>query len=130
MKIYITDLTAYNAGTLVGKWIELPMDKEELAERLDELDEEQLGAVKVLVEDGEDVENAIEIAADEDYRFYDFSLSLQPIEEALAMELADYGVIEVPEKLEPYIDWEKLGRDIMLEGRYLVDDRKVYEILQ
>ena len=30
MKIYITDLAAYNQGHLIGAWISLPMDKEEL----------------------------------------------------------------------------------------------------
>lgn len=32
MKIYITDLEAYNNGFLIGEWAELPMSKDELAE--------------------------------------------------------------------------------------------------
>jgi len=32
MKVYITDLEAYNNGVLVGRWITLPMDRDLLAE--------------------------------------------------------------------------------------------------
>lgn len=34
IKIYLTDLAAYNAGYLVGEWIELPLKKEELDKKL------------------------------------------------------------------------------------------------
>lgn len=31
LKIFVTDLSAYNQGFLIGEWITLPMDKDELA---------------------------------------------------------------------------------------------------
>ena len=34
LKIFVTDLSAYNNGFLVGEWITLPMNKEELAFRV------------------------------------------------------------------------------------------------
>lgn len=34
IKIYITDLAAYNEGTLIGEWVELPMDEDELREKV------------------------------------------------------------------------------------------------
>ena len=34
MDIYITDLSAYNEGFLVGKWIQLPLQREELSDAL------------------------------------------------------------------------------------------------
>jgi antirestriction protein len=37
MKIYITDLEAYNNGHLVGAWLELPMDQDTLAEAMEEV---------------------------------------------------------------------------------------------
>lgn len=37
MKIYITDLEAYNNGYLVGQWLELPMDLDTLAEANEEV---------------------------------------------------------------------------------------------
>jgi len=37
MQVYITDLQAYNEGYLIGRWIELPMSKFELAQALSEV---------------------------------------------------------------------------------------------
>jgi antirestriction protein len=37
IKLYIADLAAYNAGKLVGQWVELPVDEEELDEIIDRL---------------------------------------------------------------------------------------------
>ncbi|MDF1882708.1 antirestriction protein ArdA [Sulfurimonas sp. SAG-AH-194-C21] len=35
MKIYITDLEAYNNGNLIGEWVELPMNEDLLAESIE-----------------------------------------------------------------------------------------------
>ncbi len=35
IRIYVANLGAYNAGVLIGEWIELPMDGEELGKRLE-----------------------------------------------------------------------------------------------
>ena len=37
MRVYITDLEAYNNGHLVGRWITLPMDRDLLAECVEEV---------------------------------------------------------------------------------------------
>ncbi len=37
MKIYLTDLQAYNEGHLVGRWITLPLTGFELAQALSEV---------------------------------------------------------------------------------------------
>jgi len=37
MRIYITDLEAYNLGYLVGEWLDLPMDNNILAEAMEEV---------------------------------------------------------------------------------------------
>ena len=37
MRIYITDLEAYNNGYLVGSWLDLPMDENILAEAMEEV---------------------------------------------------------------------------------------------
>ena len=34
IKIYLTDLAAYNSGYLIGEWIELPLEEAELNEKL------------------------------------------------------------------------------------------------
>ena len=40
MEIYITDLAAYNQGHLIGAWISLPMDEEELQGKINAILEE------------------------------------------------------------------------------------------
>ena len=37
LKIYITDLAAYNAGYLIGRWVELPMNEDELRSEVQEI---------------------------------------------------------------------------------------------
>ena len=37
LKVFITNLGKYNEGELVGKWVELPVYDDELAEILDEI---------------------------------------------------------------------------------------------
>ena len=45
LKVYLTDLKAYNDGALVGKWIELPMSEENLNQELKEVLEQGEKAV-------------------------------------------------------------------------------------
>jgi antirestriction protein len=35
MKIFVSNLSAYNNGKVVGEWIELPLDEDELQEKID-----------------------------------------------------------------------------------------------
>lgn len=37
MKVYLTNLGKYNEGELVGKWVELPIDEDELEEHLESI---------------------------------------------------------------------------------------------
>lgn len=37
LKIYITDMAAYNCGHLIGEWVHLPVEKEELKEKIREI---------------------------------------------------------------------------------------------
>ena len=37
LRVYITDLSAYNSGYLVGKWIELPEDEEAIMREINEI---------------------------------------------------------------------------------------------
>ncbi len=44
MKIFITDLAAYNGGALIGKWVSLPMDEQELNTKIKMILEEGAAA--------------------------------------------------------------------------------------
>jgi antirestriction protein len=37
LKVYLTDLAAYNKGTLFGEWVTLPLDEEELSTAVDKV---------------------------------------------------------------------------------------------
>lgn len=37
VKIFITDLASYNEGRLVGRWVELPMDEDDLQSEIDSI---------------------------------------------------------------------------------------------
>ncbi len=37
LKVYITDLAAYNSGYLIGEWIALPMEEDELRESIQKI---------------------------------------------------------------------------------------------
>jgi hypothetical protein len=37
LNVYITDLSAYNNGHLIGEWISLPMDEDELSNKIKEI---------------------------------------------------------------------------------------------
>jgi antirestriction protein len=149
LKIYLTNLAKYNAGELVGKWVELPVDAEELqaeikevlgndeeyfitdyeteidgfkvheysnvfklneiAEKLQELDETQRKVFSVLVNNGYTYEQALDKIAEGDF----WTLEAEN-DEQIGYWLADNGFIEIPEHLTNYVDYEKLGRDFIL----------------
>lgn len=44
IKVFITDLASYNEGILVGEWVELPMDRVDLKDKIQEILEEGLQA--------------------------------------------------------------------------------------
>ena len=37
LQVYLTDLAAYNAGSLVGRWVQLPLDTFELSQAISEV---------------------------------------------------------------------------------------------
>lgn len=162
IKLYIANLGAYNRGHLIGKWIELPMDEEdlqaeidevlngeeaqktqseydideeiaihdyetdfdlkigeydsitelnELAEKLEELDEHDQTKLKALLEYDsyyfKDITDTID-RLDEVYLYEDVNN-----EEDLGYYVVDNGLfgVDIPESLSSYIDYEAVGRD-------------------
>lgn len=163
IKVWLGSLAAYNAGALVGEWVELPKTNEELteiieginkeaekvdgvylseeidifdfdieidgiyndlnrlglrkmnelAERLEGLDEYELDDVVALIEVTDSIEEALEIY--EEGR----AIILHDIEDNNDLGRAwveELGGMEVPEHLVNYIDYEAIGRDLCFEG--------------
>ena len=56
LQVYLTDLAAYNAGSLVGRWIQLPLDTFSLSQAIAEVLTE--GEYAVDGEDHEEYDNS------------------------------------------------------------------------
>lgn len=166
IRVYLTNLAAYNRGDLVGEWITLPMNEDELNEvkervlhelpgaepddeelfitdyevdydidvneysDIDKLNETAEELERAVEEHGEEVVKAIFAAAgDTDealniLRDGDFSVATDVhCDEDLGYWAVDAGYFgEIPDELECYIDYEKIGRDMLMDGWYLVRD--------
>lgn len=112
-KVYDYDCDCAN---LAGEFGDYPDIEElnELACRLADLDCCEIDIVSALLEEGYGLEEAISITEKGDvYLLYDVK-----DEEDYGYYLVDEGLlgINVPDSLKYYIDYEKIGRDVRLEG--------------
>lgn len=172
MKIYITDLAAYNAGKLVGEWVSLPMDEDNLHEAISEVlsrgsdicksreEHEEIFITDfeseiVTIDEYDDILQLNEVAEqlewlnEEEIKIIKFLLNYplaNNITEALEeycnyiihenMEMKDiaYNVIaqsydfdSLPSMIVSYIDYESLGKDMKMDGRYYEENGDIYE---
>lgn len=89
----------------------------EMAEKFDDLDEEQEQVVKVLMSEcGYDLDGAIEKAESGDYRIYTDCNDMTDVAYAVVEE-CDY-LRNVPETVARYFDYEAFGRDLGIEGSF------------
>lgn len=89
----------------------------EIAEKIDDLDEEQEQVVKVLMSEcGYDLDEAIEKAESGDYRIYTDCNDMTDVAYAVVEE-CDY-LRNVPETVARYFDYEAFGRDLGIEGSF------------
>lgn len=147
ISVYVANLAMYNEGELVGEWITLPADEEELQHALDEIlgsDEEMAihdyesffpiheyenvftlnrkiqrlqrhdpNIVRCLFEHTGSLDETISVIEGGDYSCY---LNVDSMED-VAYEMVEEGLFgTIPEALQSYIDYEKLGRDLEHEG--------------
>lgn len=89
----------------------------EMAEKLNDLDEEQEQVVKVLMSEcGYTLDDAIEKAESGDYRFYTDCDNMTDIAYVVVEEC---GYLDnVPENISRYFDYEAFGRDLGIEGSF------------
>ncbi len=101
LKIYITDLAAYNQSHLVGEWVTLPMDADELNEKVQEI-----------LKKGSDECGFNEIH--EEYFITDYEFENEKL-----FEVSEYSnLIELNEKCE---QCEELEEDDQKKLSYLID---------
>lgn len=101
----------------------------EMAEKFDNLDEEQEQVVKVLMSEcGYDLDGAIEKAESGDYHTYTDCKDMTDVAYAIVEE-CDY-LINVPENIARYFDYEAFGRDLGIEGSFhFLDNGDCIEII-
>lgn len=101
----------------------------EIAEKIDNLDEEQEQVVKVLMSEcGYDLDDAIEKAENGDYRIYSNCDNMTDVAYAVVEE-CDY-LRNVPENIARYFDYEAFGRDLGIEGSFhFLDNGDCIEII-
>lgn len=101
----------------------------EMAEKFDDLDEEQEQVVKVLMSEcGYDLDGAIEKAESGDYRIYTDCNDMTDVAYAVVEEC---GYLDnVPETVARYFDYEAFGRDLGIEGSFhFLDNGDCIEII-
>lgn len=101
----------------------------EIAEKLDDLDEEQGQVVKVLMSEcGYDLDEAIEKAESGDYCIYTDCNDMTDVA-YVVVEECDY-LRNVPETVARYFDYEAFGRDLGIEGSFhFLDNGDCIEII-
>ncbi|OJG43011.1 antirestriction protein ArdA [Enterococcus gilvus] len=161
MQVYIANLGKYNEGELQGAWFSLPIDLEEVAEKIGldaeyeeyaihdyelpfHIDEytsiDHLNDVYERIQeiDGSPVYDEInEILG---YWFKDIEELLDNVDDIIcysdcdSMEdvaeqyIEETGILNsLPENMRYYFDYSALGRDMEIEGNFLVTSHGVFE---
>jgi antirestriction protein len=103
---YDTDLEGWEIGESANI-----LEISELVERINSLNEHDYDALKACLEStGDHIENCLDMIERGEYEFY-HNKSLEDV----AMELVDEGIFSI-ECLMDYIDFDKLARDLRVDG--------------
>lgn len=161
MRVYIANLGKYNEGELVGEWFTLPVDMEEVKEKIGlhgeyeeyaihdyelpfDVDEyTPISKINDLCESLQEIEgtpvfeNLREI---ENTWFGSTEEVIEHVDDIIyhsgfdsMADLAQYYIEEtgmldrVPANLQNYIDYEAFGRDMELEGDFLITSDGIFE---
>lgn len=101
----------------------------EIAERIEELDEEESKVVKALMSElGYTLNEAIDKVNSGDYRIYSDCDNMTDIAYQVVEECGYLN--NVPDNIARYFDYELFGRDLGIEGNYIfTDDNEVIEVI-
>lgn len=100
----------------------------EIAERLDELDESESKIVKAMMSEcGYTLDEAIEKVNNSEYMVYS---DCEDMTDVAYQVVENCGYLDnVPETVARYFDYESFGRDLGIEGTYIfTDDNEAIEI--
>ena len=102
----------------------------EIAERIEELDEEESKVVKALMSElGYTMDEVIDKVNNGDYRIYSNCYDMTDIAYQVVEE-CDY-LNKVPETVSRYFDYESFGRDLGIEGTFIfLEDGDCIELIR
>ena len=136
LEIFVSDTSLNWPGEIVTARESVPEiisehcgidDALNILELFDAASDDELKAAAYLLYMGfaEEFEGAIDKA--QDVHIIDNDYSMKNEETVLGYYWADNGLIEVPEHLESYIDWEQIGRELIINGPYCKFAGDIYE---
>lgn len=165
LKIYVTNLSKYNEGALVGEWVNLlcegleeVLDKisnngkdelfisdyetdisglkvaeykdilqlNEIAEEIDNFDDEEVIIFQAYLEQYNDIEQALEEVRQGNYTIY---YDCDDMSDVAYQVVNESGLLDgVPETIKGYFDYEAYGRDIDIEGTFIQVDNNIIEL--
>ena len=97
----------------------------EIAEALEDLDDYEKDIVKALLNEGYDLEQALE--QKDDCIVYDDCDSMADV----AYRMYEEGILgEIPDHLINYIDWDAYGRDLEFDNQWIATDTGYIEVLR
>lgn len=101
----------------------------EIAERVEELETYEQDVLKVIIEEyTSNVDEALQIVENCNYVTWYGCYNMADVAEAMANEY-DY-LKDIPTNLQYYIDFEKWGRDLAMEGKFFYGDGFFVEIFK
>lgn len=123
---FITDYESDIDGFTCGEY-ESISNLNEIAEALTDADPEQVAAALYFSSSFEEAANILD-----DVIYITTPSGCESEEEAVGYYYAEeIGCLDIPENLKSYFDYEKYGRDIMLEGSfYTAESGKIYECMR
>ena len=98
-----------------------------IAERVEALEAYEQDVLGVILEEHtSNIDEALQIVKDNDYRTWDSCDNMADVAEARADE---YGYLDdIPDRFQCYIDYEKWGRDLEIKGTFLEGDGFFVEV--
>lgn len=116
---FITDYECDIDGLEIGEYDSID-DLNELAETLENMDESELEVVGVMLKDGCDFNEAIEMTENGDYRIY---YNCNDMTDVAYQVVEECGYLNgAPDTVARYFDYEAYGRDLDIEGKYYMTD--------
>lgn len=122
---FITDYESDIQGITVNEDDDLD-ELNELAEELNDLDDDQIKAMQAFLLDGNKFDEALEAAQGGDYTIY---FGCDTMEDVAIQIVEETGLLaNVPENVARYFDYEAYGRDLDVEGSFYNIDGDMVEI--